>query len=54
MFEDPFVGTTVSVIGVEQVRLCCFLGNGDGVVLVEDDGDDFCLFFVSLVEREIV
>ncbi len=54
MFIDPFIWVKVSVIGDEQARLCCFLVNGDGVVLVEDDGEEFCLFFVSLVERRIV
>jgi hypothetical protein len=32
MVGDPSIGEIVLVIGDEQVRLCCFFGDGDGVV----------------------
>jgi hypothetical protein len=48
------VGETVLVIGDEQVRLCCFFGDGDGVVCAEVDGVGLYFVFVSLVERGIV
>lgn len=40
-------------MGEEDVRLCCFLVRGDGVVFAEDDEEKLCLLFVSLVERKI-